>query len=111
MLVERLGVERARTMTPFAEMQRAGVRLAFGSDAPVTPLDPWGTVRAAAFHQTPEHRISVRAAFSAHTRGGWRALGNAATNSGVLALGEPATFAVWRTDGGDVVVQSAGERL
>ena len=111
MYAERLGAERAAAMNPFAALQKAGVPLAFGSDAPVTPLDPWGTVRAAAFHRTPAHRVSVRAAFSAHTRGGWRALGRAATNSGVLAMGEPATFAVWRTGGRDIVVQSADERL
>ncbi|MGG8406340.1 amidohydrolase, partial [Streptomyces sp. 12297] len=75
MYAERLGAERAATLNPYAAMLRAGVPLAFGSDAPVTPLDPWGTVRAAAFHRTPAHRISVRAAFTAHTRGGWRALG------------------------------------
>ena len=73
MYAQRLGAERARTLNPYAALLRAGVPLAFGSDSPVTPLDPWGTVRAAAFHRTPEHRISVRAAFTAHTRGGWRA--------------------------------------
>ena len=111
MYAGRLGAERARAMNPFAAMQKAGVPLAFGSDAPVTALDPWGTVRAAAFHQTPEHRISVRAAFAAHTRGGWRALGSRATASGMLVLGEPATYAVWDVDPEDVVVQAADERL
>jgi predicted amidohydrolase YtcJ len=111
MYAERLGVERARTMNPFAALQRAGVPLAFGSDAPVTPLDPWGSVRAAAFHRTPEQRISVRAAFAAHTRGGWRALGSSATASGMLVLGEPASYAVWDGDGSAVVVQAADERL
>ena len=111
MYVERLGTERAQAMNPFAALQKAGVPLAFGSDAPVTPLDPWGTVRAAAFHQTTEHRISVRAAFAAHTRGGWRALGARATATGVLRVGEPATYAVWDVAPEDVVVQAADERL
>ena len=111
MYVARLGAERARAMNPFAALQKAGVPLAFGSDAPVTALDPWGTVRAAAFHRTPEHRISVRAAFAAHTRGGWRALGGRATASGMLVLGEPATYAVWDVDPEDVIVQAADERL
>ncbi|MYS05237.1 amidohydrolase family protein, partial [Streptomyces sp. SID6041] len=65
MYADRLGAERARTLNPYAALLRAGVPLAFGSDSPVTPLDPWGTVRAAAFHRTPEHRISARAAFTA----------------------------------------------
>ncbi|MET3985177.1 amidohydrolase [Streptomyces sp. PvR034] len=107
MYVDRLGAERARTLNPFAAMLKAGVPLAFGSDAPVTPLDPWGTVRAAAFHRTPEHRISVRAAFTAHTRGGWRALGR--DDAGVLVPGAPADYALWRTD--ELVVQAPDDRV
>ncbi|MFD7029682.1 amidohydrolase [Streptomyces sp. NPDC059917] len=107
MYADRLGAERARTLNPFAAMLKAGVPLAFGSDAPVTPLDPWGTVRAAAFHRTPEHRISVRAAFTAHTRGGWRALGR--DDAGVLVPGAPADYALWRTD--ELVVQAPDDRV
>ncbi|MDQ1021078.1 amidohydrolase [Streptomyces afghaniensis] len=107
MYAQRLGAQRARTLNPFAALLRAGVPLAFGSDSPVTPLDPWGTVRAAAFHRTPEHRISVRAAFTAHTRGGWRAVGR--DDAGVLAPGAPADYAVWRT--GELVVQAPDDRV
>ncbi|WP_234531822.1 amidohydrolase [Streptomyces shenzhenensis] len=107
MYAQRLGTERARTLNPFAALLRAGVPLAFGSDSPVTPLDPWGTVRAAAFHHTPEHRISVRAAFTAHTRGGWRAIGR--DDAGVLVPGAPADYAVWRTD--ELVVQAPDDRV
>jgi predicted amidohydrolase YtcJ len=107
MYATRLGAERARAMNPFAAMVRAGVPLAFGSDAPVTPLDPWGTVRAAAFHRTPGHRVSVRAAFTAHTRGGWRALGR--DDAGVLVPGAPASYAVWAPT--DLVVQAPDERV
>ncbi|MFI6414219.1 amidohydrolase [Streptomyces sp. NPDC050585] len=107
MYAERLGVERARTLNPYAALLRAGVPLAFGSDSPVTPLDPWGTVRAAAFHRTPEHRVSVRAAFTAHTRGGWRAVGR--DDAGVLVPGAPADYAVWQA--GDLVVQAPDDRV
>jgi predicted amidohydrolase YtcJ len=107
MYAERLGAERARTLNPYAAMLRAGVPLAFGSDSPVTPLDPWGTVRAAAFHRTPEHRISVRAGFTAHTRGGWRATGR--DDAGVLVPGAPADYAVWRAD--ELVVQAPDDRV
>ncbi|MFB6775514.1 amidohydrolase [Streptomyces sp. NPDC056337] len=107
MYAGRLGAERARTLNPFAALLRAGVPLAFGSDSPVTPLDPWGTVRAAAFHRTPEHRVSVRAAFTAHTRGGWRAVGR--DDAGVLVPGVPAEYAVWRT--GELVVQAPDDRV
>ncbi|WP_436789058.1 amidohydrolase [Yinghuangia sp. YIM S10712] len=107
MYVRRLGKERAARMNPFADLNRAGVPLAFGSDAPVTPFDPWGTVRAAAFHRTEEQRISVRAAFTAHTRGGHRALGR--DDEGVLVPGAPATYAVWRT--GELTVQAPDRRV
>ncbi|MFH8974202.1 amidohydrolase [Streptomyces sp. NPDC017890] len=107
MYAQRLGAERARTLNPFAALLRAGVPLAFGSDSPVTPLDPWGTVRAAAFHRTAEHRVSVRAAFTAHTRGGWRAIGR--DDAGVLVPGAPADYAVWRT--GELVVQAPDDRV
>ncbi|SEP88938.1 amidohydrolase [Streptomyces radiopugnans] len=107
MYARRLGRERARTLNPYAALLRAGVPLALGSDSPVTPLDPWGTLRAAAFHRTPEHRISVRAAFTAHTRGGWRAIGR--DDAGVLVPGAPADYAVWRT--GDLVVQVPDGRI
>ncbi|MFJ9645416.1 amidohydrolase [Streptomyces sp. NPDC101206] len=107
MYADRLGAERARTLNPFAALLKAGVPLAFGSDAPVTPFDPWGTVRAAAFHRTPEHRISVRAAFTAHTRGGWRALGR--DGAGVLVPGAPADYVLWETD--ELIVQAPDDRV
>ncbi|MFE4216747.1 amidohydrolase [Streptomyces sp. NPDC056844] len=107
MYARRLGAERAATLNPYAALLRAGVPLAFGSDSPVTPLDPWGTVRAAAHHRTPGHRVSVRAGFTAHTRGGWRAVGR--DDGGVLVPGAPADYAVWRT--GDLLVQAPDDRV
>ncbi|WP_030885231.1 amidohydrolase [Streptomyces sp. NRRL F-5053] len=107
MYARRLGTERARTLNPYAALLRAGVPLALGSDSPVTPLGPWETVRAAAFHHIPEHRISVRGAFTAHTRGGWRAIGQ--DDAGVLAPGAPADYAVWRT--GALIVQTPDTRV
>ncbi|MGP3991189.1 amidohydrolase [Streptomyces sp. 3N207] len=102
MYARRLGAERAATLNPYAALLRAGVPLALGSDSPVTPLGPWEAIRAAAFHHTHEHRISVRGAFTAHTRGGWRALGR--DDAGVLVPGAPADYALWRT--GPLVVQA-----
>ena len=93
MYAARLGSERAAAMNPFARFAAAGVPLCLSSDAPVTPLDPWGGVRAAVRHQTPGFGLSPKAAFAAATRGGHRAAGD--DESGVLALGAPATFAVW----------------
>ncbi len=103
----RLGRERARPMNPFAAMAALGIPLALGSDSPVTPLGPWAAVRAASFHRTPGSSLTVRAAFAAHTRGGWRAAG--VDDAGVLAPGSPASYAVWRT--GDLVVQTPDDRV
>lgn len=54
----------------------AGARLALGSDAPVSPLDPWRGVAAAVGRQRdglvpwhPEQRIPVAAALAASARG------------------------------------------
>lgn len=108
MYAARLGPQRALAANPLQTLHGVGVGLAFGSDAPVTPLDPWGAVAAAVGHHSAVQRMGVRSAFAAHTRGGWRALGpvaDAATRQlrereGVLAPGSPATFAVWSTPAG-----------
>jgi len=104
----RLGEARARTMNPYAALAAAGVALALGSDCPVTPLDPWGTVRAAVQHRTRGSGLSARAAFSAHTRGGWRAARR--DDEGELVPGAPATFAVWQVNG-ELVVQTPDARV
>ncbi len=107
MYAQRLGPERALAMNPLASFARAGVLLALGSDSPVTPFDPWGWVAAAAWHRNSEQRISARAAFLAATRGGHRAAGD--DTAGVLAVGAPATLAVWEV--ADLAVQAPDERL
>lgn len=98
MYAQRVGVERSLAANPIGALAGVGVALAFGSDSPVTPLDPWGTVRAAMEHHNPVHRVGVRTAFAAHTRGGWRAVHRDA--EGVLEPGASATFAVWDTPAG-----------
>lgn len=107
MYVTRLGPERGAALNPLAQLVAAGVPIVFGSDAPVTPLGPWEAVRAAAYHRTPAQAISVRAAFAAHTRGGWRAIGR--DDAGVLGPGSEAHLAVWDTD--ELIVQTPDTRL
>jgi predicted amidohydrolase YtcJ len=110
MYAERLGADRARTLNPFAAMAAGGVTLAFGSDSPVTPLDPWGSVRAAVRHRTPGQSLSVGTAFAAHTVGGWRAA--RVDDGGVLRAGAPATYAVWSgTAGPGLPALAAGDAL
>jgi len=94
MYARRLGAERAAEMNPFATMAVAGITLAFGSDAPVTPADPWAAVQAAVHHRTPGQGLSPRAAFTAHTRGGHRAAGRTDRGIGTLSVGAPAHLAI-----------------
>jgi predicted amidohydrolase YtcJ len=96
MYAERLGVQRALATNPFAGFADAGVALALGSDAPVTPLDPWGGVHAAVDHRTPGSGLRPFDAFDAATHGGWYAA-RAEHPVGPLAVGAPAHLALWAT--------------
>ncbi|HJV13793.1 MAG TPA: amidohydrolase [Propionibacteriaceae bacterium] len=90
---QRLGSDRARATNRFATMAARGVPLAFGTDAPVTPLAGWATVRAAMQHWQPSERLSATAAFDAATRGpSWAAF---ADNAGTITVGALANLAVW----------------
>ncbi|WP_051388943.1 amidohydrolase [Arthrobacter sp. 35W] len=105
----RLGAERAQALNPIASYFAAGVPICFGSDAPVTPLNPWASVRAALMHHNGAQRISARAAFIGHTRAGWRAARERNPMMGQLAPGAPASFAVWEVE--ELMVQVADERV
>lgn len=107
MYAQRLGAERAARLNRFADLAGAGVPLVFGSDAPVTELGPWAAVRAAVHPSDPAVAISPRAAFTAHTRAGWRAARR--DGEGVLAPGASATFAIWRA--GELAVDTPDDRV
>ncbi|GAA3885140.1 amidohydrolase [Saccharothrix violaceirubra] len=109
MYAQRLGVDRGTALNPFSRLAAAGLILAFGSDAPVTPVDPWATIRAAVHHRTEGHGISARAAFTAHTRGGWRAAGVDDGLTGTLRPGASATYAVW--EAGELEVAAPDARV
>ncbi len=109
MYVDRLGAERAAKLNPFAAMAAEGLLLAFGSDAPVTPVDPWATVRAGTYHRTPGAGLSARASFTAHTRAGHRAAGVNDGVTGSLVPGAPAHYAIW--DATDLVVATPDSRV
>jgi hypothetical protein len=91
---ERLG-ERWRPMNPFAALAAAGVVLALGSDAPVTPLGPWEAVAAAVGHRTPGSGLTEAAALAAHTVGGHRAAGDRDPLAGRVVAGASASYALW----------------
>ena len=96
MYVERLGVERALATNPFAALVEAGAAVALGSDAPVTPLDPWGGVHAAVDHRAPGSGMRPFDAFDAATHGG-RYAAREEFAAGPLAVGAPADLALWAT--------------
>jgi predicted amidohydrolase YtcJ len=98
MYVQRLGLHRGTRLNPFALLASQGVPIAFGSDSPVTGLNPWATVRAASRHHTPGSAVSVRAAFAAATRGAWRAGGVRDGITGTLVPGAAASYAIWEAD-------------
>ncbi|TXH23903.1 MAG: amidohydrolase [Mycobacterium sp.] len=100
MYAQRLGVDRARGLNPFALLASQGVPLAFGSDSPVTSINPWESVRAAISHRTAGSAISARSAFLAASRGAWRAGGVRDGMTGTLVPGAVASYAVWQVPGG-----------
>ncbi len=92
---QRLG-PRATTMNPFAAMVRAGVPVAFGTDAPVTPVAGWAMVRDAVHHSRPAERLDVATAFACATVGGHVAAGDA--EAGTLRPGSLDHLAIWEVE-------------
>ncbi|CAN5355697.1 amidohydrolase [soil metagenome] len=91
----RLGAARAAGLNPFASFAAAGMTLALGSDAPVTPIDPWGAMAAAVGHRRVQSRLTVDQAMAASTVGGWTAAGDRRPGIGTIAVGAPAHLAAW----------------
>lgn len=74
-VADRLWAGRTGRAFPLAELHRSGARLAFGSDAPVAPLDPWAAIASAVGRTRdgrepwhPEQRLPVEAALAASVR-------------------------------------------
>jgi predicted amidohydrolase YtcJ len=75
-VADRFWAGRTDRAFVLASLLNAGARLAFGSDAPVAPLDPWVTMAAAVGRARPgrepwhpEQMISRQAALAASARG------------------------------------------
>lgn len=96
---ERLGADRP-ALDRIGSMHRAGVPLAFGSDAPVTPFSGWEVIRAAVHHWRPAERITIADAVHATTVAAHWAGGEpeAAAGLGRLRVGAPADLAIWLID-------------
>ena len=82
------GASACPARTPSRRCGPQGVRLALGSDSPVTPFDPWAAVRAAVRHHDSAQRLDV-----ADRRGGahGRRLGRRPRGRGRGAAGRSAS--------------------
>lgn len=74
-VADRLWPDRTDRAFPLAELHAAGARLAFGSDAPVAPLDPWAAIASAVGRSRdgrdpwhPEQSLAPEAALAASVR-------------------------------------------
>ena len=76
-LTDTIWREQTAQPYPLKALADSGAALFFGSDAPVSPLDPWGAI-ASAVHRTrdgrapwqPHQRVPAQTALAASTRGG-----------------------------------------
>jgi predicted amidohydrolase YtcJ len=93
-VTDLLWADRAHRAYPFASLVGAGARLEFGSDAPVSPLDPWAAI-AAAVTRTDDDRPSWHPEQCLDRR---TALTAAARGRRDLRVGDPADLAVLDDD-------------
>lgn len=102
---ERCWPDRLADAYPWRSLAAVGARLAFGSDAPIEPPDPWSAIHTAVRRRLPgepaegwraEESISLEAAMGAYTRG--PALGAGRTDIGHLHPGAWADLAILNHD-------------
>jgi predicted amidohydrolase YtcJ len=93
----RLGLDRARTTNPFRTLADRGIGLAFGSDANVGTMDPWGTVHAAEHRRDERHQVSRLEAVSMSTLGG-RYAARQDRYAGVVRAGSRADLVAFEGD-------------
>lgn len=93
----RLGPHRAASTNPFRAIADRGIGLAFGSDANVTPMDPWALIVAAEHRRQARHDVSRLEAVSMSTLGG-RHAARQERYVGVARAGMRADLAVFEGD-------------
>jgi predicted amidohydrolase YtcJ len=105
--IPRLGPDRAAAQYPIASLLHSGARLSFGSDWPVTSLDPLHGIEIAVTRRTPaghpdggwtpHERLSLAAALAAYTSGtAWQAFEE--EEAGVIAVGRRADLCLLGAD-------------
>ena len=116
-VAERLWGDRLADAFPHGSLLRSGVPIEIGSDAPVSPLDPWLGI-AAAVHRTtgqrapwqPEQRISTADALAA-AAGGRTTLAAGDAADLVVVQGDPAHMTASEIARTQVIATVAGGRL
>lgn len=93
---------------PFRRLLAAGVTLAAGSDVPIEPLDPRGSLFGAVARTDPHgspaggwfpaQRLTTAEVLHAFTRGAALAAGTTDATAGVLTRGAPADMTIWADD-------------
>ncbi|HZP24032.1 MAG TPA: amidohydrolase [Terriglobales bacterium] len=104
-VVQRIGPQRAKLSYPWASFLKHGIPLAFGTDYPVEPINPFRGLYAAVTRKNeagtkeffPEQKISMEQAIAAYTTGSAYAQ-YAEKDKGTLALGMLADFVVLDRD-------------
>jgi hypothetical protein len=104
--VERIGEDRCRYEWPFKSLLDSGATLAFGTDFPVAPIDPFSNIYAAVARRdsegvqaglNPQEKISLAQALKAYTYGSACAL-NRESDLGTLEQGKLADIIVLDKD-------------
>jgi len=104
-VVERIGPERSKTSYPWKTFLDNGVRLAFGTDYPVEPINPFRGIYSAVTRMNeagtksyfPEQKLTIEQALAAYTTGAAYAQ-VAEKEKGTLAPGMLADFVVLDRD-------------
>jgi predicted amidohydrolase YtcJ len=102
---DRIGPQRAETSYPWKQFLDNGVPLAFGTDYPVEPINPFRNVYAAVTRKNeagtkeyyPAQKLTIEQALAAYTKGSAFAE-FAEKNKGTLAAGMVADFVVLDRD-------------
>ncbi len=94
---KRLGPDRLDSANPLRTLLDLGIRLAGGSDSPVTPPNPMLGIQAAVNHNNPDERVDLNTAFSMFITDGHHFSGKA-NQRGKLSSGFFADFITFKDD-------------